>query len=52
MRLSAVVLRNGWDAEAPGPAVLCLNKQARQRLPDGMARALREVFTAAAAPAA
>jgi hypothetical protein len=46
-RLSAVVLRNGWEAEAPGPAVLWLNKQARQPLPDPLARALRAVFTPA-----
>ena len=46
-RLSAVVLRNGWEAEAPGPAVLWLNKQARRPLPDPMARALRAAFTPA-----
>ena len=47
-RLSAVVLRNGWDAEARGAAVLCMNKQARRQLPDNLARALRGAFAPAA----
>jgi hypothetical protein len=45
-RLSAVVLRNGWEAEAPGPALLWQNKQARQPLVGEIARALRSAFAA------